>query len=292
MRVAVIGLGLMGSAASRRLRDAGFELILWNRSFEKAEMLARELNATLAKSVAEAVERAEIALLFLADDEAAISVAMSIPRADGLVVSNFSTITPRTSIQLSEFLKTRGVCYLETPVIGGPGVIREGKAIVLLAGPRYCSRRARGVLEALASDIVEISEDVGKASALKLAFNLLLINTIASLAEALSLAEAYEVDRSIVVEVLSKSMFREIVERYYNRMVSEEAPVGFKLSLAAKDLEYALRAGYEKRLPLPVTASTQQLYRLALRAGLGEADYTKIYKFIREINKLITRTRT
>jgi len=282
-RVAVLGLGLMGSAASRRLRDLGFELVLWNRSLEKAEMLAKELSVAQARSIAEAVELSEVALMFLADDEAVVGVASSMPRADGLVVANFSTITPRVSVQVSELLKARGVCYLETPILGGPGTVREGKAVILVSGPKHCLRKARAPLEALSTSIVEVSEDVGKAMALKLAFNLLLINTIASLAEALSLAESYNIDTRLIAEVLSKTMFRELVERYYNRMVSEETPVGFKLELAAKDLEYALRTAYDKKLPLPVTATAQQLYRIALKAGLGGEDYTRIYKLLKSL---------
>lgn len=283
VELAVIGTGLMGSAASRRLRDSGFRVTLWNRSIEKAEVLARELNVDVARTVLEAIEKAEAALLFLADDDALLDVITSMPRADGLVVANFSTITPKTSLQASKLLEGRGICYLETPIIGGPGVVREGKAIILVSGPKHCLRRSRGFLEALATTIVELSEDIGKASALKLAYNSLLINTIAALAEALLLARSYDVDETTIFNVLTKTMFREVVERYFNRLLAEETPTGFKLSLALKDLEYALRAGYEKGVPLPLTATTSQLYELARRAGLGDKDYTRVYKFLKSI---------
>ncbi len=281
--LAIIGTGLMGSAASRRLRSLGYDIVLWNRSIEKAEALARDLGVRVAKSIVEAVERSEVALMFLADDDAVISVAVNMPRADGLVVANFSTITPKASFQISELLKTKGICYLETPVIGGPRVLEEGKAIILVSGPKHCLRRSRNILEALAATIVEISEDVGKASALKLAYNSLLINTIAALSEALLLARTYNIEERVVADVFSKTMFKEVIERYFNRLIAEDVPTSFKLSLALKDLEYALRAGYEKGAPLPLTAVTSQVYELARKAGLGDKDYTSVYKFLKSL---------
>lgn len=283
MRVAVLGLGLMGSSAARRLVESGFNVILWNRSLEKAEALARELGVEIAKSVAEAVSKVDAALAFLADDEALMTVASTIPRADGLVLSNFSTVTPRASVQVSEFLKSRGVCYVETPVVGGPQALREGKAVILVSGPVHCVRSVRGVINALASEVFDISEDIGKAAALKLAYNNLLITTVASLAESMALAESYGVNVKTFFDLLSKTMFKDIAEKYYNRLVAEDAPVGFRLALAAKDLDYARRAAGEKGLTIFIASNAEQLYRIASTMGYGDMDYSRIYMFLKKI---------
>ncbi|MEB3859844.1 MAG: NAD(P)-binding domain-containing protein, partial [Desulfurococcales archaeon] len=84
-RIAIIGTGLMGSGVAKRLSSQGFDLTLWNRTREKAEHLASAIGARIAGSPHEAVEGAEVAIAFLADDEALIQVASSLKRADGLV---------------------------------------------------------------------------------------------------------------------------------------------------------------------------------------------------------------
>ncbi|MFN4046060.1 MAG: NAD(P)-dependent oxidoreductase, partial [Acidilobaceae archaeon] len=230
-----------------------------------------------------AVGKVDAVLAFLADDEAVMTVASMIPRADGLIFSNFSTVTPRASVQVSEFLKARGVCYVETPVVGGPQALREGKAVILVSGPVYCVRGVRGAINALASDVFDISEDIGKAAALKLAYNNLLITTVASLAESMVLAESYGVNVKTFFELLSKTMFREMAERYYNRLVAEDAPVGFRLALAAKDLDYARRAAGEKGLTVFTASNAEQLYRIASAMGYGDKDYSRIYMFLKKI---------
>ncbi|MEM4428616.1 MAG: NAD(P)-dependent oxidoreductase [Acidilobaceae archaeon] len=283
MRLAILGTGLMGNSASARLKDLGFHIVLWNRSIEKTEVIARDLGVDIARSIVEAINSVDYALAFLADDSALLSVVSSIPRADGLIFVNFSTVTPKASIMASEFLSTRGVCYVEAPILGGPRIVREGKAIILVSGPSHCVGSIEGILKALASDIIFISEDIGKASALKLAYNNMLITSIASLAESIVLAEAYGLSLDIVKNVFSKTVFKDLVERYFDRLISEEIPTGFKLSLAAKDMEYASRAAFDKGIPLPLASAVEQLYMLASKAGLGDKDYTRIYLFMKRL---------
>ncbi|MCX8195659.1 MAG: NAD(P)-dependent oxidoreductase [Acidilobaceae archaeon] len=280
--MAVLGAGLMGSAAAYRAKAVGFDVILWNRSIEKAEKVAKELNIAASGSLAEAVSKAEVALAFLADDDALLHVASGLPRADGLIFANFSTVTPRASAAAAKVLEGRGICYIETPVVGGPRVLREGKAIALVAGPQRCFRAARSAIDALSSEVIFVSEEVGKASALKLAYNNLLISYVASLAESLALAESYGLSPQDFKGLLVKTAFKELAERYFDRLL-EEAPPGFKLSLAAKDLEYFCIAASEKHVAVPVACSAAQLYKLAARAGLAEKDYTSIYKFLKDV---------
>ncbi|MEN2999687.1 MAG: NAD(P)-dependent oxidoreductase [Acidilobaceae archaeon] len=282
MRVAVLGSGLMGSAAAFRLKATGFEVSLWNRSVERGEKVAKELGLSFAASLAEAVGRAEVALAFLADDDALLQVASALPRADGLVLANYSTVTPRSSAAAAKLLEGRGICYLETPVLGGPRVLREGKAITIVSGPMRCLRLARAPIDALSSDVIYVSEEVGKAAALKLAYNNLLISFVASLAESLALTDSYGADPKTFKELLLKTAFRELAERYYDRM-TEDVPTGFKLALAAKDMEYFCHASFEKGAATPIASSVAQLFSLASKAGLAEKDYTAVYKFFKGV---------
>ncbi|MCS7106727.1 MAG: NAD(P)-dependent oxidoreductase [Acidilobaceae archaeon] len=282
MRVAVLGSGLMGSAAAFRLKAVGFDVSLWNRSVERGERVAKELGLNFYANLAEAVGRAEVALAFLADDEALLQVVSALPRADGLVLANYSTVTPRSSAAAAKVLEGKGICYLETPVLGGPRVLREGKAITIVSGPQRCLRLARAAVDVLSSEVIYVSEEIGKAAALKLAYNNLLISFVAALAESMTLSESYGVDQKLLKELLLRTAFRELAERYYDRM-TEDAPTGFRLALAAKDMEYFCHASSEKGVASPVAASVAQILKLASKAGLAERDYTAVYKFLKSV---------
>lgn len=285
MRVAVLGAGMMGSAAVARLKSLGFEVLLWNRSIEKAEALAKEMGVVAYKSAAEAVSNAEVALAFLADDDAVLQTAASLPRADGLIFVNFSTVTPQASKAAAKMLENKGACYVESPLLGGPRLLREGATISLVSGPSRCFRAVKDVIEALSSDVIFVSESVGDAAVLKLAYNNLLISSIAILSESIAMIESYGADTELFQELLKKTVFKDIAEKYFNRVVAQDQPPSFKLSLAMKDMDYVCISAAERKIPMPIASSVSQLYKLAARAGYGDKDYTSIYRFMKSVGK-------
>ncbi len=280
-RVAILGTGRMGSAIAKRLAREGYGLVLWNRTRRKAERLANEVNAEVAYSPEDAVGRAEIAVLALADDNALFSVLSAIRRMDGLVVINMGTHTPRGVEYASNYVRGNGGCYVESPIVGGPGTVEKGSPILLVAGTGTCVRQAREVLDSLVSTngkIIFVGEKPGLAQALKLSFNNLLINTVNALAESLRLTESYGVNIEHFRELLEGTVFSGIAEKYIDRMRRPpEERASFTLELAAKDLFYALQAAYDSGEPLYATAATYSKYREAVLEGLGAADYTRIY---------------
>ena len=281
-RVAIIGTGRMGSAIARRLAGRGYSLVLWNRTREKAEALARELGAPVARDPFHAVQEAGYAILSLADDEAVYSVLSLMHRMDGAVIIDTSTITPQTARKARAFVEGLGGCYVEAPIVGGPRVVAEGGALGIVAGRPYCLEAARGVLDALFSKTIVVGEDPGAAAALKLSYNLLLISTVESLAEAAALAEAYGVDPARLGEVLSHTVFRAVGEKYLDRMRREpDGRASFTLALAEKDLEYASRALYHAGVPGPGVEGARIAYSYARAMGLGGEDYTKVYHALR-----------
>lgn len=276
MKVAVLGAGIMGSAAARRLASQGFSVSVWDRTRDKGEALARQVGGSYLPSAWRAVEDADAAIAFLADDLALISTAVEMRRADGLMFINSSTITPSTSSALRDHLGGLGMCYVEAPVIGGANDILQGKALFLVSGDRECIRVSRKVLEAMG----EVEEVQGSAMALKLAYNSLLISTVAALAESLSLAEAYGVPAETFKKVLGKTAFAQVGGKYIDRMLAG-SEVHFRLSLAAKDAEYASRASFDVGLSMQLAAAVAKLYKQADAHGMGDLDYTKIIEFIR-----------
>lgn len=284
-RVAVLGTGLMGSAAAERLASKGFEVILWNRTRSKAEGLAGRIGARVAGSVEEALDRAEYSIAFLADDDALMGVAARVGRVDGLVFVNSSTVTPQASSRVSEYLEGRGACYVEAPVLGGPKAVREGRLIVIEAGRDHCKRLAHPVVSALAERVVDAGEDPARAQALKLAFNQLLIGSLAILSEALAMVESYGLGVDKLREVYEGTVFEALASKYLERLASEEWPTSFRLALASKDLDYARRAAWAAGLPAPVTSAAAELFKLAAHSGLADSDYSRIFQFLRGLKR-------
>jgi len=276
--VAILGTGRMGSAAARRLARLGYPLVLWNRTREKAEALAGEVGGRVAGTPFDAVQEARFVLLFLADDDAIYQVMSGFHRMDGAIVVNHSTITPQTGRTLQRFVEGLGGCHVEAPIVAGPRALEEGRGILIVAGRPECIAQARGLLEDLAPTHIPVGADAAAADSLKLAYNALLITTVEAVAESLRLAEEYGVPVEAYKDLLSKTVFASIQEKYVDRMRGDPSgPASFTLTLAAKDLDYALRAAAPQRLPMPAVAGTLTSYRYAVRMGLGTADYTRVY---------------
>ena len=276
-RVAVLGAGRMGSAAAERLAQAGFEVIVWSRTREKALRAAEAAGGRAAGSVEEAVGQAEYAVSFLADDEAVMWVAARVPRSDGLVYLEMSTITPEAARAVAGHLESKGVCYVQAPVLGGPGRVREGRLIVLLAGRRQCKALASPLLQALAEHTVDLGEDYGAAAALKLAYNNLLLTAVAALSESLALAEAYGVGYEVFRDLLSRTVFSGLAARHLERVAHGRREPTFTTELAAKDLDYARRAAWRAGLAAPVASAAAEAYKLAALLGGAGDDYASAY---------------
>ncbi len=280
-RVAVLGAGNMGSAAAERLASQGFEVIVWNRTREKAEAVASRIGTRVAVSVEEAVGSAEYVVSFLSNDDAVIEVAARVPRSDGLVYLEMSTITPKTAKLLAAHMESKGVCFLHSPVLGGPGRVREGKLIILAAGGQRCRSLAQPVLEALSEHVVYLGEDPAMAAAVKLAFNNLLVTAVGAAAESMALVEAYGVDPKTFLDILLKTVFADFADKYLKRMLASESKTHFATRLAAKDVDYAARSLREAGIPAFIAAAAAQAFTAASALGYADADYTRIRDMLR-----------
>ncbi|MCE4602581.1 MAG: NAD(P)-dependent oxidoreductase [Desulfurococcales archaeon] len=277
-RVAIIGTGQMGSAAARRLVGLGYSLVLWNRTRRRAEELGSSIGVRVASTLEEAVGHVEYGLVFLLDDDAVAWLATSLPRSDGLVLVNHSTNTPRMSIAVARRLEALGICYVEAPVIGGPHTLEEGKAKILVAGESRCLRRAASILRDLASSIVETGP-LGSAMAAKLAYNMVLMTSLAVLGEAVLLADSHGVGLGVLGEVMRGTPM-ESLSKYLARVAGREDPGGARMHVAAKDLEHAGRALYDSRIPGPVSAAAGNLYRIGLASGCESYYYGATAKIL------------
>ncbi|RMG61045.1 MAG: NAD(P)-dependent oxidoreductase, partial [Calditrichaeota bacterium] len=168
MPLAVLGTGILGSAIARRLLEAGYPLVVYNRTRRKAEALAA-LGARVADSPAQAIEAAEAVLVVLTDGPAVEQVLFqSRPELQfkNKLIIQTSTILPEENRRFAERIKQAGGRYLEAPVLGSVPEARERRLIVMAAGPEQLFQEARPVLETLGPDPVYVGP-YGQAAALK-----------------------------------------------------------------------------------------------------------------------------
>jgi len=274
-RITVVGLGAMGSGMARRLIEAGFRTSVYNRTQEKAESLV-SAGASLARSAKEAAD-ADLVLLSLADEEAVDDVLFGdivTYLKPGTIVVDTSTVSPSYSRNAAVRLTASGVPRVEACVIGNPEMAYAGELRLFAAGAEADVAAARHVLDAIGRQGVKYLGETGRASAMKLAFNLLLGLQTAALAETVQFAEALGLDREALLTAIVKSGWRSPVLNYRAEFMRTRRyrPAGFRASLMAKDLRLAAEESTARGIALPLLRQVERRYAEAVERGSGDQD--------------------
>jgi 3-hydroxyisobutyrate dehydrogenase-like beta-hydroxyacid dehydrogenase len=276
--VAWIGLGAMGSRMAARLRDAGHELVVWNRTREKAE----ELGVAIAASPREAAERSEVVFTMLADPEALRAATegedgLLAGLREGSVLVEMSTVGPQAIAQLSGRMPAHA-SLLDVPVLGSLPQAKSGTLKLFAGGDDAAFERAATLLETLGEPLR--TGPLGSGAAAKLVANATLVGTIALLGETLALADALGLPRETTWKVLATTPLAAQVERRRTAVESGEYPPRFRLALGRKDAELVQAAGGTAGLDLPLLDAARAHLAAAEAAGLGEEDYSAVLKHI------------
>ena len=293
--VGLVGTGRMGSAMARALRDAGLEVILYNRTAERAAALATVLGCDVCTSPYEVAARADIVLTMLADDDA-VHATWRGPKGliagarPGTVLVDLSTVTPDTIRSLEADTRATGAGLLDSPVSGSVTTAQSGQLTLMVGGTAADLERARPALAPLAKTIVHVGP-LGAGSAMKLAVNTVIFGLNEALAEGLVLAEAAGVDRAMAYDVIAASAVGAPYVGYKRAafLEPEATPVAFSLDLAAKDLglihELAERVG----LDLPQAETNLDAIRTAAGSIGGDADFSAVAARLRNERKGVTQ---
>jgi 3-hydroxyisobutyrate dehydrogenase len=285
MKVAVLGLGIMGSGMARQLLAAGFEVAVWNRSADKAQPLADE-GARIAASPADAGNGAAIVIAMLADDAVSRAVWTGEDGAlaamhEGAIALDSSTLTSGWVIELAALAEARGVRFLEAPVTGSRDQAAQGALRFLVGGAADVLEAARPVLDAMGSATVHLGP-VGSGATVKLANNFLCGVQAASLAEALALFEKRGLNVEQAVSVLTEGApASPLLKAVSRRMLDRAYDPHFFVPLMAKDLSYAGQALAEAGIPSAIAEAARKRFLDAAAAGHGEQDIASIIEPLR-----------
>jgi len=279
MRIALTGLGPMGSAMARRLLAAGHDVTVFNRTLAAAQPLAA-LGATVASSPAEAAATSDIALTIVSDDAATDAVSFG-PQGviTGLPIGGLHIVAGTISIALADRLEAehgaRGQHYISAPVLGRPPAAEAGQLFVMAAGDPTQIARARPIFDAIGQRVFAVGERPMQANTVKLCCNFLIFSTIEQMGEVFALAGKAGVDRAAMLSVMTESFFTSPVHKNYGKLVVDGVfePPGAKVSLAAKDVRLLLQAGEQLAVPLPFGSVVRDRYITAIAHGEQDKDF-------------------
>ncbi len=289
MRIGVIGIGRMGRAIIERYSSQDYVIYGWNRTKTKAKEL-KVKNFKILDHPAEVCREANIIFITLSDIEAIKNVFY---QEKGLlqgltsenIVLNISTITPEAALEFYKEVKKTGAEYVDMPVLGSPKKILKGELPILFSGNREVLERLKPILEILGKKIIYVGE-IGKASALKLIFNMVLPVTVVVISEALNLGAKAGIEDKIILDALMDSPLSAAIKRYYDRMVHPNPPVSFTMKLMLKDLEYLTRMSYKLNTPLFLAPVVKELLKSAVANGFSEKYYAKIHDYLKKLSGL------
>ncbi|MBS0658627.1 MAG: NAD(P)-dependent oxidoreductase [Verrucomicrobia bacterium] len=276
-----LGLGTMGEVMALRLLRAGHSLQVWNRTAAKAEPLlaaAAEagIHVTVATEPAEVLAACPVVFLMLADGGATDAVLQRGTPGFGAVrerlLVNCATVSPDYSHGLEQALRSAGARFVEAPVSGSRKPAEAGTLIAMLAGEPDAVAQVAPLFAPLARQAIDCGP-VPNGTLTKLATNILLVNSVAALAEMMHFADAHGLDRRKVAEVVSNGQLGSDNVRIRSAKLAER---DFSPHSAIRNVLDSLgrtgAAAAERDCRLPLTERTLDLLRETVRLGHAEED--------------------
>ena len=279
--VGVVGLGAMGSRMAARLAEAGRDLVIWNRDRAKAGPLL-ELGATEATSPADVAERAEAVIVMVRDPQALRDVTegpagIAAGATSATTVIQMTTVDPAAIARLQALLP-HGAELLDAPVLGSIAEAEARTLKIFAGGAPALVDRWTPLLSALGS-VIPVGA-LGSATAAKLVANSTLFGTLGVLAEALALADALGLPRTVAFDVLATTPLAAQAERRRGSIESGEYPARFALSLARKDADLIAGAAAAEDVDLRLAAAARAWLADAERDGAGKLDYSALIAYV------------
>ncbi|MBB3950105.1 2-hydroxy-3-oxopropionate reductase [Aureimonas jatrophae] len=281
MRIAFIGLGVMGRPMAGHLLAAGHELAL-HRVKEASRFLV-EAGGRAADSAAAAAAGAEAVILMLPDTPDVETVlfgehGVASALQPGALVIDMSSISPIATKGFAERIEAGGGTYVDAPVSGGEVGARNAALTIMAGGSEAGFARARPLFEQMGKTITHVG-GVGDGQTAKVANQIIVGLNIAAVAEALTFARAAGADPAKVREALMGGFASSrVLELHGERMIRETFDPGFRIRLHRKDMGLAMDGARALDIALPNTASTAQLMTSAIERGDGDKDHSALIR--------------
>lgn len=279
LRIAVLGIGMMGQPMARRLCQAGHAVSVWNRDRSKAERLL-DAGARVAVSPAEAVAGADCVVTLLTDGAAVADVLFeqgaAAAMAPGALLIDMSSIMPSQAREHASRLQALGLHHLDAPVSGGTLGAEQGTLAIMVGGEAADFARAAPLFAVLGRSTQVGPHGAGQLA--KLANQMIVGITIGAVAEALLLCQQGGADPAQVRAAISGGFAdSRILQVHGERMVGRDFAKRGSMQVQLKDMRNALATAAELGFDAPITGLFEQLYAAGVAHGLGELDQSALF---------------
>jgi len=272
MRIAVLGLGIIGSAWATNLIADGHAVLTWNRT-------PKEFPGFVPTAAA-AVEPADIVIVVVADPPAVSSVLDQIEPVlrPGQTVIQSSTISSEWTLEFADRVAKAGADFLEAPFTGSKPAAEARKTVYYIGGDIKVLTHVKPVLERLSQTIIHIGP-LGSASSLKLAMNVNIAGVALALTESLAIARKAGIADEIFFDALHVNAGRSgVADLKEPKLKAHDYSPQFSVKHMLKDLNLALETADD--IPLVLTPAARELYQRGADAGLADDDFIGLARLI------------
>ncbi len=269
--VGLIGLGIIGSRIAAALRKRGFQVFVWNRTPRQEQ--------NFVGSPAEVAELCNLVQLFVADDEALLEMVRQLSPALTAyhIVTAHCTVAPESMRAAAAIVQRRGARFLDAPFTGSKVAAENGQLVYYIAGDEAALKEVRPILEASSKEIVLIGQNIGDATVLKVATNLVTAATAQVAAEALALVRRAGVAPELFGKAMKSNATNSTsLEMKVPLMLAGDFEPHFSVKHMLKDVRIGLKLAREYYLDLPVTEASGDMLLDELKRGRGDADYSSV----------------
>lgn len=279
MKVGFIGLGKMGQGMTRRILGGGHDLTVFNRTKQKADDVGTA-GAKVASSIADACRGQEVVVTMVADDTAVKEVTLATggirdslgAGAIHLCMGTHSVAAVQALVTAHDEAKQH---LVSAPVLGRPDAAAAGQLGIVAGGPAAAVKACGPLFEVLGRRTFEAGSSQAGAAAIKLSNNFVLGAAIEAMAEAFALVRKYGVMPQVLFDVMTDALFAAPAYKIYGKIMVDESydKVGFMTLQGLKDLNLALAAADQARVPMPTANTVRDRLLGAIAHGNGEKDW-------------------
>ena len=268
--VGVLGLGIIGSRVAENLRGRGFHVFVWNRNPRPVP--------NFVGAPAELAEMCDYIQIFVSDDDALIDVVRQMAPALGPrhIVIAHPTVAPHSMRTAADLVERRGARFVEAPFTGSKLGAEKGELVFYVAGDEVALREARPILEASSKEIIEMGQ-IGQATVVKLATNIVTGASVQALAEGLALINYAGIPAEKFVAALqNNASYSKTLSMKLPKMIDNNFEPHFALKHMLKDMKIASQLGLSHHLELAVTTAARDRLLEQEQRGYAEEDFSVI----------------
>ena len=287
MKLAFLGLGVMGYPMAGHLARAGHDVTVYNRSSAKAQQWVAACGGTSAATPAAAARGAQLVMMCVGNDDDVRTVAAGADgalsgMAAGAILVDHTTASAEVAREMQAAAQKAGLHFLDAPVSGGQAGAENGKLTIMVGGDAAAFARAEPVLASYAR-AVTLMGPAGAGQLTKMVNQICIAGLVEGLSEGIHFAMRAGLDAERVIDVISKGAAQSWqMENRGKTMIAGKFDFGFAVDWMRKDLSICLAEARRNGAVLPVTAVVDQFYAQLQARGGGRADTSSLIRLLNE----------